>query len=466
MFLRLMRWAALLFALLAPTLAGACVCGSMATQGPCATKLTDNGPLFVGTVISVTDEPKYSEVHIPRRWVRFHVDEAFVGVDGSEIELLTDTSDCGFGGTVGEQYLVQAYRPAGGGIASISPCNLTQRIGGAHAVVQFLRALRDGRKTPSLYGYVHKEEREVLAGYDKDKGPVAGVNIQISEVERSYETTTNDDGTYSFYDLPAGKYSVSMDLPKGLAVGRYVFEEGWLPGVELVAKGCREADWTVLPTARIHGRILEDNGKPANSVGVYLLPAGSTLRDRQGTWASMGDNGEYAIPHVSPGDYELVINPGGKLDASSPYPTVFFPGVTERGQGQILHVALGEDVRADIHLPKLLPTRRIRVRVLWSDGRPDPDALLHLENTMNPNREGSTYSGADAWWNVDLFRGETYTISAEVVCHVVKTVDGVLGSWPGVEFHSPTYTLNDDFASEELTLTVPASGCPEEPSEH
>jgi hypothetical protein len=50
---------------------------------------------------------------------------------------------------------------------------------------------------------------------------VAGRKIRITGTNGTQELATNDDGVYEIYDLPAGRYFVEPEIPKGWKVGTY-----------------------------------------------------------------------------------------------------------------------------------------------------------------------------------------------------------------------------------------------------
>src|SRR5262249_8658846 len=88
----------------------ACFCGS---YGGCPALGAGRDPVFVGTVLAVTDLPRTEDfVFLSSRKAHFRVDESFGGIpsDVHEVDVLTGLGggDCGIPFKAGEAYVVDA----------------------------------------------------------------------------------------------------------------------------------------------------------------------------------------------------------------------------------------------------------------------------------------------------------------------------------------------------------------------
>ena len=54
---------------------------------------------------------------------------------------------------------------------------------------------------------------------------LAGRKIRIIGTKQTQELETNDKGVYEIYDLPAGRYLIEPEVPKGWEVGRFWIEQ-------------------------------------------------------------------------------------------------------------------------------------------------------------------------------------------------------------------------------------------------
>src|SRR6185436_20905121 len=90
--------------------ADACTC---AGEGAPCQAYWEASAVFTGTVIEGRPVMvKFGEYEHEQRAVRISIDEAFRGVEGAEVEVITGLgdSDCGFGFRRAQQFLVYAYR--------------------------------------------------------------------------------------------------------------------------------------------------------------------------------------------------------------------------------------------------------------------------------------------------------------------------------------------------------------------
>jgi hypothetical protein len=73
--------------------------------------------------------------------------------------------------------------------------------------------------------------------------------------------------------------------------------------------------------------------------------------------------------------------------SNAPYARTYFPGVSNSRDASLITVTEGAKLEnLNIRLPALLKQRVITGKVVWSNGRPVPDAMVFLYNTAT-NRE-------------------------------------------------------------------------------
>jgi hypothetical protein len=68
---------------------------------------------------------------------------------------------------------------------------------------------------------IHAASEATLSGTvfgAQDVEPLAGINLLLENDSRSFVTVTADDGSYSFFDIPAGDYTLSVDDPDFISV--------------------------------------------------------------------------------------------------------------------------------------------------------------------------------------------------------------------------------------------------------
>jgi len=136
-----------LFTLLLNSLAFACSCVSFRA---CPRPGGPKTPVFLGTVLAVTDRPYTGKFEfLSNRKVRIQVDESFGGLspETKEVDVLTGLGggDCGVPFKAGEQYLVDAY-VGNDGLVHAGICSSTRRVDAAGECLRILRQRRAGSK--------------------------------------------------------------------------------------------------------------------------------------------------------------------------------------------------------------------------------------------------------------------------------------------------------------------------------
>jgi hypothetical protein len=126
-----------------------------------------------------------------------------------------------------------------------------------------LNKVRDKTRISGTLGFRH-EGGESLAGR----------KVRTVGAERTYELKTDDKGVYEIYDLPAGRYFVEPEVPKGWKVGRFWLgyspsidrnsEEGSLQKIPIVLEAKKHAGLDIMFEIdnRIRGRLYDPLGQP------------------------------------------------------------------------------------------------------------------------------------------------------------------------------------------------------------
>jgi hypothetical protein len=335
------------------------------------------GPLFVGTVLDVTDLPHTDKfAFLSSRKARIRVDESFGGLasDALDVEVLTGSGggDCGVPFRTGEVYLISAG-VGDDGVLHAGICSTIRRIEFAEAVVQVLRQQRDHQPVPTLIGGIAQYNRnfEGLLGMH---APIRLPNtlMRVKADGRVYETQSDARGLYAFYNLPSGKYEFAPDLPPGTTLSWFIGSDKPAIPFEIHAGACQERSVEVFPSGSIQGRVLDSSGNLIREAFAYIVPADNSVisGQRQLYWEFQGKESFFKFVHLPPGQYLLVVNPDDAQDPKFPYPRTFYPGASDRASAKVITISGGEHVTdADIRLQQKFAPRHVTVRVTWADGR-------------------------------------------------------------------------------------------------
>ena len=330
----------------------ACTC-SQASPGKCP-GLQQGDVVFLGTVTAVedisdtesppdhsSDSPGATADVVASRLTRyrFHIDEKFAGPDVAEIDVFSggeNDGDCAYRFKQGEKYVVFTEPEAEGRLFA-TICNGTRPASDARALLPQLRAMRNGTRVASVFGVLRRTDPPFLSPPDDPDDRIPNISLKLRSRYDRFETGTDQNGVYSFYDVHAGEYSFTAKVPPSTELTQKTLPGG-LPPFKIPDGACYEYDVFALPTGHIRGSVLGPNHKPLGLASVELYRAGGYAESQPGLWAFQGDKGVFDFDHVGPGDYVLVFNRMNREDPNSPFPRAFYPGVADVSETRPIHL--------------------------------------------------------------------------------------------------------------------------------
>jgi hypothetical protein len=385
--------------LITPAGIRACTC-TKAAPGVCPGLQSDD-VVFLGTVTDAeTLAPENSDATPPETAggaaasattpiTRYHfrIDEHFAGPDAAEIDIFSggDDGDCGYNFKKGDQYLVFTQQETEGRLFA-TICNGTRPASEDRAILPQLRAMKNGQHVASVFGMIRRSDPPLLAPTDDPEDPLSHVALRLRSKFDRFSTATDSNGVYSFYDVHAGNYALTANLPASLELTQRTVN-GALPPVRIPGGACYEFNIVGLPTGRIRGSVLGADGKPLHLASVELYRSDQYSDARPGLWTFQGEKGTFEFTHIGPGEYILVFNRLDRMDPNTPYPRTFYPSAKDASETKLIRVKDGQDVqKVNIKLAEAYPTRKIRVQLKWTDGRIPGDvyALAKADQGDNP----------------------------------------------------------------------------------
>lgn len=343
---------------------------------------------FVGTVTDLKrpSRGEAAQEEYARPVATFAVEEAFAGVEGAQVSVEGGSgADCGYSFDKGTRYLVYARRERGGGLYA-GLCSRTMPAEGAADDIKFLRTLVRRRQSATISGRAGRWLMEWDAGGVRKVAPVEGVRVTAESRAGAHEAVIDERGRYELAGLPPGRYDVVIHLREGLTVR----EPRRL--VEAVAGGCAAADFVVLDDGRVGGRVLDAEGRPVPGVTVTMVEADDKTPYSGSARHEPADaEGRYKFSALPPGRYLLgvrLVPPARRDDPAAAFPRTYYPGVARADEADVLELKAGEELAGrDLLLPPRLAESVIRVRVVWDDGAPVPNAhVLYRETTYGDNQ--------------------------------------------------------------------------------
>ena len=381
----------------------ACSCAGPAL--PCADYWKASA-VFIGTVSSSTTTTyKLEEREFDGRVIHFAVDRAFRDVNGAEVDVITGMGggDCGYDFRVGGQYLVYAHRIANNQLAT-GICSRTRLLSEAADDLAYFDGLAKAKGGAEIFGQVGRLDRLTV-----DRTPVSEVKIVIEGQSRRVEAVTNAKGKYRITKLPAGSYTVKVELPEGLGIHNSEQQ------VTVSDRGCAQVDFWMQPDTRITGTVLDANGQPASEILIELVP----LPDRRNAYPASvktDQNGHYELKLLQPGPYLLGVRIYGLAGSTYvAYPRTYYPSVSEESRATTITLAEGQQLNLDeMILPPRLVERTLDGVVMDAAGQPVSGAIVWLKENEYQDHDMPyrNTTDSDGRFSFKTYEGFSYHLSA------------------------------------------------------
>jgi len=421
--------------------------------------------VFVGTVESIENPPpdfdQAAKSSVDMRTVdqsgyaryHFRVDEKISGTQTTDIDVFSGRggADCSYHFQKGEQYLVFPYKSDDGRLMA-TICSETRPVELAQPKLAVLRAMRDHQPVASLYGSMRSVQQPYGSVSDDYHGkPVADTRMILRSDKNTVQAKTDANGNYAFFGVPAGEYHVEADLPQHFEIAQTILSEP-VPPIDLPQNACYEYNVDVLPTGRIRGKVVGPDGTalPYASVELYR-PSLYRGDGRSLGWSESQDlkKPEFVFEHVAAADYILVYNDQERIEPTTPYPRMFYPGMRELGQAQIIHVAEGQEISGlEFRVSGGRATRPITVRLVATNGElPD---INYVEARGNDGSYLSEQRLSPGVFSIQVFPGIRYEMHGSGYCTAIHK-----------ELNTPVGVIDgSETGPRELVLTFPGPGCP------
>src|SRR5688572_26493079 len=154
----------------------------------------------------------------------------------------------------------------------------------------------------------------IVIAANESRSPVLGATVEVrrldGSVPQSYSATTARDGTFRVSNIRPGQYLLTARRA-GYFTGEYGQRRVSRPGVPFTlvsGQSIRGVELTLTPSGVIHGRLTNQEGRPAAAAEVHALtPSYSngvrTLKLVQTTVTN--DLGQYRLFDLAPGTYYI-----------------------------------------------------------------------------------------------------------------------------------------------------------------
>jgi hypothetical protein len=247
----------------------------------------------------------------------------------------------------------------------------------------------------------------------------AQVQIVAGEQRLMKKAITDAEGRYSFGDLPAGRYSVSVSRNGYVALQfgqQRPFESG--KPLELAnGQTAEKIDFALPRGGVIAGRITDEVGEPLAGAGVRAMryqyqPDGRRRLTPAGTMGGpfsiqTDDLGQFRLYGLMPGSYVVSASmnmntftpPGmtvgsGSNDGGDGYAPTYYPGTASETEAQAVTVSIGQEASAFF---SMVPARLSKISgvIRNSQGRPPTSVMLMIRAKDNMGFGSGAMVGSD-----------------------------------------------------------------------
>jgi hypothetical protein len=229
-----------------------------------------------------------------------------------------------------------------------------------------------------------------LKFYYETDDSLAGRKIRIVGDKGTQELETNENGVYEIYDLPAGRYFVEPEIPKGWKLRRFSLDyspsldrkakEGSLQRIPIILQPNKHAALDIMFEIdnAVRGHIYDPSGQPMQDVCLHLIPADGTEGKYLGDCTDKG--GAFEIGQIPAGAYVIVVNNDGEMTSTEPFGTFYYPKASKREEATVFNIGLGDIVEnLEIYPPIELKTITVAGVLVYSDGKPVADEYVEFK---------------------------------------------------------------------------------------
>jgi hypothetical protein len=378
--------------------------------------------VFAGKVVKkstfhVEDGEGESRYKYQQVLVRFSIEQAFKGIAGDEVEIVTGLGggDCGYHFKDGERYVVYAVRNGRDNNRLYSGiCNRIKLVAEAEEDFAYFRAIPAAGTGGVIFGRV-KKEIPLLSGEGRNmEAYLDNIKITIEGNGRRFETMTDKHGYYQMGGLAPGQYKVKADISDS--------QESYSQSTaNVVDRGCAAQDFYLHVNGQISGMVFDEKGDPLPSIKVDIISAEDTKDiSPKGKWRFTDKEGRYKIDRIPPGDYYVGVGLVGANSNLCPYPRVFMPDFRDAKEATIVSLKEGQKIDdQNISLPSFAPDLEFEVEVVWQNGSPVEAAtvMLHGDSPAAPAEVQREPNGKPGHFRVKAFKACSYWVNAFTYGH-------------------------------------------------
>jgi len=299
--------------------------------------------------------------------------------------------------------------------------------------------------------------------------------VKITGKSGSRYVKADKNGSFEIFDLPAGRYIVRPELPRGWKVdlrmqNYWVQRTGydWMAAkeesipVELEPKRHAEVNISITVDNAIRGKLVSPTGLPLPGVAVRAVRSTDPEKYFYGKSDTTNQFGEFEISEIPDGNYMIVANPFGKLSGTAPFGRLYYPGVRTPESADVFAIAPGKFINGLVfRIPEFVRVLTVSGRVFYLNDEPAadepvgfaPDGVKFNEpTTTKTDKNGYFELMIPAGTNGQIFATHNITESDRNCAPAAEILRSYDYSVPSDSFG---FTGNEDATGLLLRLPIP-----------
>lgn len=275
-----------------------------------------------------------------------------------------------------------------------------------------------------------------------------GRKIKIIQNDKVWEITTDKDGVYEIYDLPAGEYLIEPEIPRGWKINSF-----YIQNYAASFSGDRNEDRKVrmkrIPISlekgkhagldvifdidnAIRGRVLSPEGKPMQRVCLHAIRSNG---DPRGIYLDCTEaNGEFEIDEIPQGDFLLVANERGEITGDEPFGPLYHPGVFDRKKATVFTMGAGTFIdNIVLQVPAMKERIEVSGRLLYSDGTPMDKESVFLKFKPDTSSDKAKAENVGTSFEGEKFSFHLLKGSGGILFGTIMVYKGIYKNCPAVE---------------------------------
>ena len=405
-----------LFFLLSAITVSACTCAGMKTCEAYA----HADAVFTGVVTKIridTVPRQFPDTGISTtpttggRVAQLSIDRAFLGIEGTEVEIFGTATTCDYDFQEGQKYLVYAYRMPDGKNFYTSLCSGTSPVSLATEAIAYLSHPNRTNEGAQLMGRISKTTYD--AKHSRRNMPSLATEIFLRSGDQRFRALTNSEGRFYFTGLPRGHYKIGGNLQVNFSSLQILAKEPqteW--DIDIPGQGCVETWFEARPQGEISGEV--DDAPEDLWVDISFADHPNT--DTDGLESAKVRDGKFKFSFLPAGVYIIGFSMNRGPSRDYPYAEFYYPN------GPFIQNAWGMPLRegerlTGLHLqsPRRVAERTLEGVAVWPDGRPAVDVPIQLLLRRTGWRDGNPVTtDSQGRFAIVGMEGQTYRLSALV----------------------------------------------------